>query len=318
MIEVRVPATVANLGPGFDCLGLALSLYNTIEVYEEKENGAGPRVQVCGEGEGELPDGDENLTWAVFQSVFRRVAGEPPPSLRLRTTNRIPLARGLGSSASAIVGGILAANRLAGDPLSAEQVLELAAEKEGHPDNVAAALGGGVTICWESEDDGQGAARPSGTGRYRSLSLPPPPGITVAVAIPSFSLSTRKARAALPATVPLPDASFNAARTALLVAAVLQGRNDLLAEATRDRLHQPYRRSLVPGLEEALAAGRRAGALGVGLSGAGPSVFALVGAGTDARDVAAWMARAFAQRGVQCRTWCGDIAARGAEVKKRP
>jgi homoserine kinase len=290
MIRVRVPATSANLGPGFDALGLALRLHNILEL----EPAESPAIEVDGEGAGTLPRDPSHLAYRAALAVHAR-AGRAPGAFRMRQQNRIPLGRGLGSSAAAIVSGAVAANALLGDPLDRQALLDLAAELEGHPDNVAAALFGGLVVC---------AGTPSGI-RWVRLA---PPALRAVVAVPAFAVSTREARRLLPARVPFEDAVFNVTRTALLVAALGAGRTDLLGDATEDRLHQPYRAALVPGLDHALAAARRAGAHGVALSGSGPSVLAL----GDAAGIGEAIADAFRGAGVACRTFAVEIDVDGA------
>lgn len=259
-IRVRVPASSANLGPGFDALGMALGLYNEIEV---ELTGTGLALEVEGEGAEKLHSlGERNL---VVRSVTETLAGLglPVDGVRVRMVNRIPLSRGLGSSSAAAMGGVAAAVALAGTALSPEELLALALPFEGHPDNITAALLGGLTVSTVVE------------GKVRCMKLPVPDGLQAIAVIPEFHLSTAKARRALPHTVPRADAVFNVGRVALLLAAMQSGRLDLLREATRDRLHQPYRAPLVPGMEEVLVEGERAGALACFLSGAGPTLLAL-------------------------------------------
>ena len=290
MIRVRVPATSANLGPGFDALGLALRLHNVLELEPAEE----PAIEVEGEGAATLPRDPSHLAYRAALAVHAR-AGRPARAFRIRQRNRIPLGRGLGSSAAAIVAGAVVANALLGDPLDRQGLLDLAAELEGHPDNVAAALLGGLVVC---------ADTPSGI-RWVRLT---PPALAAVVAVPEFAVSTREARRLLPPQVPFGDAVFNVTRTALLVAALTAGRTDLLGQATEDRLHQPYRAALVPGLEEAFAAARRAGAHGVALSGSGPTVLAL----GEAAGIGEAIARAFRAAGVACRTFAVEIDLDGA------
>jgi len=297
MIRVRVPATSANLGPGFDALGLALRLYNTLELWDADA----PAIEVEGEGAGTLPRDPSHLAYRAARAVVKRAgraARRPPEAFGIRQRNHIPLARGLGSSAAAIVGGAVAANARLGGPLGLQALLDLAAELEGHPDNVAPALLGGFVAC---------AATPSGVRWLRLAS----PSLAAVLAVPECAVSTVEARRLLPAEVPFADAVFNVSRTALLVGALSAGRTDLLAEATEDRLHQPYRAALVPGLAEVLAAARRAGAWGAVLSGSGPSVLAF----GDAPGIGAAMAEAFRAAGVGCRTLGVQIDTEGAVVE---
>ncbi len=270
---MRVPATSANLGPGFDALGLALAWYDEVSA---QIGGAGVRVTVEGEGAGEVPTDESHLVAETMLATFDRLGVDRPAGLALRAYNRIPHARGLGSSSAAIVAGILLARGLVDDgapglsKLAREttqnfgdaETLRLAAELEGHPDNVAPCLLGGFTIAW---------TEPSGA---RAVRLTPAPAIRPVVLIPDKRALTAEARAALPASVPHDDAAYNAGRAALLVHA-LTSEPDLLFRATEDRLHQQYR---APGMPETAALVARLRETGVAavVSGAGPSVLVLL------------------------------------------
>jgi homoserine kinase len=258
-LRVRVPASTANLGPGFDALALALALYN--EVVAEESDGV--RVAVEGEGAGRLPADERNVVARGVRSAYE-AAGRRFRGCTLACVNRIPPARGLGSSAAAWVGGLVAGNALLGAPLSREALLTLAARAEGHPDNVAAALFGGLTVSCASPDG------------VMALTLPVASRLTWVVLIPEITGSTAEARAVLPPTVSRLDAVFNVQRVALLLAALQADRPDRLPPALEDRLHEPYRLDLFPWMTEVAAAARRAGALGCVLSGAGPSLLAVV------------------------------------------
>jgi homoserine kinase len=269
-VQVRVPASTANLGPGFDALGLALALYNEVTAQEADAIS----VTVEGEGIGKVPTGERNVVVrgvrAAYEAAGRRFAG-----CAVRCLNRIPLARGLGSSAAAWVSGLVAGNALLGSPLDRAALLTLAARAEGHPDNVAAALYGGLTVSC------------SGPNEVTAVSLPVPPNLRWVVLVPEITSSTAEARAVLPPTVPRADAVFNVQRVALLLASLQADRTDGLRVALEDRLHEPYRLSLFPWMPDVVAAARRAGALGCVLSGAGPAVLAVVAG--DGQDVAAAM-----------------------------
>lgn len=280
LVRVRVPASTANLGPGFDALGMALGLYNEIEV---EITGIGLSLEVEGDGAERLQAlGTQNLVARAVAGTLEKL-GRQADGLRVRMLNHIPLSRGLGSSAAAVMGGVAAAVALAEASLDPEVMLDFALPLEGHPDNITPALLGGLTVASVV------------SGRVRCVKLPVPEGLSVVAVIPEFHLSTAKARRALPPTVPRADAIFNVGRVALLLAALQTGRLELLREAARDRLHQPYRAPLVPGMDEVLAEGESAGALACFLSGAGPTLLALVtgdGAEIGERMVACWMARA--------------------------
>ncbi|MTI79318.1 MAG: homoserine kinase [Firmicutes bacterium] len=258
MIRVHVPATTANLGPGFDCLGMALKLYNIVEM---EEISAGLAVEIHGDGAADIPRDESNIVYQAAHSVFKEVAYQPS-GLRIKLTNQIPVCRGLGSSAAAIVGGLIAANKLSGSKLTNDKLLELAVRVEGHPDNVAPALLGGITVSTAVE------------GEVQYMKITPPAGMKTVVAVPDFQLSTKLAREVLPSQVSLNDAVFNVGRAALLVTALCQGDLSKLCYAMEDRLHQNYRASLVPGMKKVLAAARLVGAKGVVLSGAGPTLIA--------------------------------------------
>jgi homoserine kinase len=244
---------------------------------------------VDGEGADRLPRDARNLVVRGARRVYD-AAGRPFRGLRVHQRNRIPPGRGLGSSATAWLGGMLGANGLLGEPLDREAVMALAVEEEGHPDNLAAALHGGLTVtCWDAE-------------AHAVVSLPVPAVLRFALLVPDREASTAEARAALPGQYPRPDAVFNVGRTALLLAALARERWDLLGDAMADRLHQPYRgRTLFPWLARVIAAARQAGAFGAALSGAGPSVLAVARAG-DAKAVADAMHEALSRDGLGSRT----------------
>jgi homoserine kinase len=280
MVRVRVPASTANLGPGFDALGMALGLYNEVEV---ELTGDGLSLEVQGEGAERLQAlGERNLVARSVTGTLERL-GVPAGGVRIRMENSIPLSRGLGSSSAAALGGVAAAAALAGASLPPEEILDLALPFEGHPDNITPALLGGLTVSTLVE------------GRVRCVKLPVPAELRAVAVIPEFHLSTAKARKALPPSVPRADAIFNVGRVALFLGAMQTGRLDLLREAAQDRLHQPYRAPLVPGMAEVLAEGERAGALACFLSGAGPTLLALVtgdGRAVGERMAACWKAQA--------------------------
>jgi len=282
-VQVRVPATTANLGSGFDIFGLALQLYNLFTLTITSEPGWRARVPP----NVRLPTDDRNLVFRAARVLFTRV-GVTLPGLHLSLTMHIPLARGLGSSSSAIVGGLMAANQLTGNTVDRDTLLTMAVAIEGHPDNVTPALMGGLTLSYTVE------------AQHHYVTLPFPSELTLVVAMPDFELSTAQARAVLPTQVSRADAIFNCSRTALLVHALQSRQYALLAPAMDDHLHQPYRAALVPGMTAAIAAGYAAGAHGVALSGAGPTLLAIAETAPDA--VAHALQEAFAHHGVTCRT----------------
>ncbi|MEK6661000.1 MAG: homoserine kinase [candidate division NC10 bacterium] len=259
--RVRVPASTANLGSGFDTLGMALTLYNEVELTDE---GEGVQLLVEGEGKSALEKaGPQNLVLRAVKDTLRELDAHPS-GLRVRQFNRIPLRRGLGSSAAACLGGIAAAARLAGVELSTDEILARALPFEGHPDNITPALLGGLTVSGVIE------------GRIVSARIRVPKHLMAIAVIPSLEIATKRAREALPQQVPFQDAVFNLNRLALLLAGLTMDRLELLAPGSEDRLHQPYRAVLLPGMEAILEEGRRAGALATFLSGAGSSLLALI------------------------------------------
>ncbi|GIP45486.1 homoserine kinase [Paenibacillus sp. J45TS6] len=259
IVRVKVPASTANLGPGFDSLGMALTLYSYIEMQQAEET----CIALHGEHLDGIPTDKSNLIYKVAQRVFEE-AGVEIPELSISMYSEVPLTRGLGSSASAIIGALVAANELIGSPLSKDRLFTLATQIEKHPDNVGASLFGGfVATAWDGDN-----------AHY--VKIDPPKELEILAVIPRFQLSTTKAREALPKVLSLQDAVYNISRSSLLVGAVAAGRYDLLASAMRDRIHQPYRAELVPGMAEILEQAPLRGALGASLSGAGPTVLALV------------------------------------------
>ena len=265
-VRVRVPATSANLGPGFDALGLALGLYDDVVV---RVADSGLQVDVAGEGAGEVDRGRRNLVVRAIRAAFDRLGGQPR-GREVVCANRIPHGRGLGSSAAAIVAGITAARGLVLGGMSDEDALSLATELEGHADNVAACLLGGLTIAWSD------TAAPGGV---TALRLEPHAELAPVAIVPTTRLSTSKARKLLPATVPHADAAANAGRAALLTEALTR-RPDLLLPATQDRLHQDYRAPAMRRTAATVATLRAAGVAAT-VSGAGPSVLALAVSGDD-------------------------------------
>lgn len=283
-MKIRVPATSANLGPGFDTLGMALELYNTVEM---EFRPSGLTIEVEGLGKGTIPTDERNIIYQSAQKVFQ-LANRPVNGLYMKLTNAIPLSRGLGSSAAAIVGGIVAANQLCEGMLDLQTLLQIATDMEGHPDNVVPAMLGGFTIAGLEQ------------GKVRYVRLDPLTSLKAVVAVPEFTLATHKSRGVLPSHISLQDAVFNVSRTAFLVAALGLGHISLLGMAMDDRLHQPYRCSLVPGMEDVWQAAKQAGALSAALSGAGPSLLAF--ATTSAEEIGQAMQQAFREHGI-----CSDI-----------
>ena len=262
-IRVKAPATTANLGPGYDCLGMALDLWNWLEVIPAADFVAGCHsVEIVGHGAGELATDSSNLIYRSMQFLYQEAGQELPP-VRLRCDNEIPLARGLGSSAAAIAGGLVAANALAGGAFTAQDLLEMAATIEGHPDNVAAAVLGGLQLVLTDER------------QLHTAPIATPPDMQLVLFIPEVRIATEDARAVLPSQISVADAVHNASRVGLLVAGMATNHPEYLRLATEDRIHQPYRRPLFPAMKIIFAAALDAGALGVFLSGSGSTILAL-------------------------------------------
>jgi homoserine kinase len=306
-VFVKVPATSANLGPGFDALGLALDLWNETE-FTLAESFC---LQIEGEGAQRLAINEKNLIVRSARRLYERV-NQRMPALSIRCVNRIPLASGLGSSAAAILTGLLGANTLLGSPLINEEILNMAVEMEGHPDNLAPALLGGLVVS--TLEEGKVVARKltiaadfvsSGSGRAASP-------LHLTVVLPEFSLPTKRARAVLPDQVPIKDAVRNISRAVLLAEAFRAGDLDLLGQAMSDALHQPYRLPLIPGAREAMEAAKGAGASSVALSGAGPSLIAF-SAMHDA-DPGKAMKQAFESAGLTTRIFELKISEHGAQI----
>lgn len=274
---VRVPASSANLGPGYDSFGLALGLYD-IFTAEAADTWL---VEVGGEGAGELSSGADNQVARAMAAVFE-ASGSEVAAAHVVCENAVPTGRGLGSSSAAIVGGLALGNALAGQPLTLEELFRIAVRLEGHPDNVAAALFGALTLSWS--DDGEPSC----------AILQPTCGLAVVAVIADQPLATVDARNLLPATVPHADAAFNAGRAGLLVSGLLLGSSELVGAGLADRLHEPYRAAAVPDLEQVREALVEAGADGAVLSGAGPTVVGIVTAEDD--DAALARAAGVAER----------------------
>jgi homoserine kinase len=292
-VHVRIPATSANLGPGFDALGLALALHN--EVVAEVRDGVS--VKIDGEGADRLARDGANVVARGVKLAFE-AAGRAFRGCALECVNRIPTSRGLGSSAAAWVGGLVAGNALLGSPLSKDALLGLAARAEGHPDNVAAAIFGGLTVsCGTAEG-------------VTSVTLPVTKSLAWVVLVPEVTSATAEARALLPRSVPREDAVFNVQRVALLLAGLQTAVPAALSVALEDRLHQPYRLKLFPWMPEVVAAARAAGALGCVLSGAGPSLLAVVAG--DGGAVGRAMEDALSRAGVRGRAQTLDVDSTGA------
>ena len=287
MIKVRVPATTANLGPGFDCLGLALKLYLNLKI-EEKEQGL--IIEYQGEGAEKFSSKKDTLIGKSAELVLKKAGWDKSKKgLKIEVFNQIPITRGLGSSASAIIGGIVGAAKLHNIDLTNQEMLELALPLEGHMDNIVPALIGGLTLAYKI-----------GQEEIKWARIKTPPDLRVVVGIPDFTLSTEKMRKALPQKVYLPEAVFNLSRSALLVNALQNSDWDVLAEAMEDRLHQPYRAPFIPGIEDIFLKIKKTGLAGVALSGSGPSVVSLTKKGRE-EEISKIMKDAFLNTGITCR-----------------
>ena len=257
-VKMHVPATTANLGPGFDCLGLALDLWNDVEI---SFTGSALQIEIEGEGQEVLPRNQQNLIFRSIKLLVEKYSREIPNGILIRCANRIPVASGMGSSSSAVIAGLMAANKLLELRISQNEILKAGLELEGHVDNIAACLLGGLVIV--------GLTLDSLVTRRISIQQ-----LKTTIAFPDISLSTHQARNALPRNFKIHDIVFNISRTAMLIDSFSRGDFQFLKTAMEDRIHQPYRLELIPGAEEAMQAAIGAGADGVAISGAGPSIIA--------------------------------------------
>lgn len=293
---IRVPGTTANCGPGFDAVGMACTIYNYLTIEETGNHEI--HVEVEGEGIGQIPDSERNIAVQAALSVFDRVHYDHTGFV-MRMNNAVPLARGLGSSAAAIVGGLVAANLLTGEQMSTADLLDMATAIEGHPDNVAPALLGGVTVSFM---DGMHA---------KSLRFVPPTPLTMVVAVPNFPLTTSAARQVLPNQVAYQDAVFNVSRSALLIGSLCSGDYRYLSSALEDKLHQPYRKPLIKGVESVFAAAQQAGAIGTAISGSGPCIIAFTT--NNAQKIGEAMASAFQSHDVAACYHVLELDTQGAQ-----
>lgn len=263
LITFKIPATSANIGSGFDSVGLALNLYNEIHIYENY-NSKKIEFEIFGEGENEISKKD-NMIYSAMKLVFKKLKSKPNKGYIIKCINRIPLSRGLGSSSAAIIGGLLCSNFILGNKLKIEKdILNMAVQIEGHPDNVAPAiLGGIVSGVVKKEED------------FKYIKIKPPKNLKAIVSIPDFYLSTEIARNILPKEITRKDAIFNISRAALLTSALFSNRLDLLEIATEDKIHQDYRAKFIPNLNQLFKETKKAGAYSVTISGAGSSILAL-------------------------------------------
>ncbi|MCL1906105.1 MAG: homoserine kinase [Clostridiales bacterium] len=299
-MKIRIPATTANVGCGYDTFGMALSYYNHIECAEADV----PCVHISGYGEQYLPRDERNLMLRAAKAVYD-TAGRGPLKLSLTVRNNIPLSRGMGSSSAAIVGGLYSANQMLGQPLTTEKLLEIATEMEGHPDNVAPALLGGFLIIVRERKE------------QRVKRIEPPVSLMAVLAVPDFSVSTARARAILPRMVPLTDAVYNVSHAAMLAVCLADGDLPGFGDMLKDRLHQPYRFGLIPGAKDVAAAAVSKGALGCVISGSGPTMIAFCSGGKElCTEIGHAMRQAFAAHRVEAQIINVAPDNRGTHIEK--
>ena len=303
-VVVQVPASSANLGAGYDCLGVALALTNRVEVEVRGWSRGAIELTVDGEGRNELREDHDNRFVRGLEAALVQGRGRLPEDIgwRISMDNTIPLARGLGSSAAATVAGIVAANALMGGPLTLEDQLRIATEIEGHPDNAAASLLGGFVVAAAVD------------GAVEAVRFEAPRDVRAVLFIPELRLSTDAMRKALPKSVPLDDAVANLAAVAIGVAGMAAGRTDLLRRLTVDRLHEPYRAAVYPQLTRLVQAAREAGALGACLSGAGSTILAFADSMADIARIEGALSAVAADTDLPGRMVVVEPRNQGAEV----
>ncbi len=308
-VSVKVPATTANIGPGFDCLGMALPIYNTITIEETVLPGTGVEINVLADNDSidqlsldHVPSDENSIVYKAVELLYNSI-GQSPSELKINIHSNIPVARGLGSSSSVIVGALIAANELLGRPADEVALLSIACEIEGHPDNITPAIVGGLVISSQEED---------GSVVYRKLEWPDDWAVTVCV--PDFELSTDIARSVLPKEVPMKDAIFNAKRLAMFVQAVHTKDSELMKLALQDRLHQPYRMKLVPGLDKIIDNLRHFdNVLGCVLSGAGSSIL-VISERNDLDKIRTIVKDTWADQNIKCDIKTLSVENNGAQI----
>ncbi len=297
-VAVKIPASTTNLGPGFDVLGMALNLYNIVEM---EVSDSGLNIEINGEGADIISRDKTNMVYMSAKKVFDRI-GEKVPPLNIKLNNNIPLARGLGSSGTAIIGGLIAGNIISSAGLTEQDILNMAAEIDGHPDNVAASIFGGIVI----------ASMNNGSVAYMKI-MPPKP-IKVVAVVPDFHLLTTDARAVLPEKVDIQTAVFNIGRASLLVASLATGDFKHLGISTEDKLHQPYRAKLIPGIDDVFDAAKSADSeSAVAISGAGSSVVAFC-CNDKSEQIGENMRKAFLKHNIKSHVMIMDIDYKGTEI----
>jgi len=304
-VTVTVPASTANLGPGFDCIGAALTLYNQFKfTCLDSSLPEGVRITVTGTEAALVNLSTDNLVYQTFLKYYQYL-NQTPPSVEIEIKLGVPLARGLGSSATAIVGGLVGANQLAGEPLNQIELMKLAIALEGHPDNVVPTLLGGCCLAAKREE----------TNSWEICDIPWHTEILPVVAIPNFELSTQAAREVLPHDYSRGDAIFNIAHFGLLLRGLTTGRGEWLQTALHDRIHQPYRKTLIPGYDAVATAAVEAGAYGMVISGAGPTLLALVPS-SQATAVVTAMTAAWQEEGIKAQVQTLALDTQGTRVSK--
>jgi homoserine kinase len=298
LVTVRVPATSANLGPGFDSIGIAMDLFNTVSIEASDEFG----VNLAGEGVDVLSEGQDNLVYQGLLAVYEKLQ-RPVPPLKLSCENWVPLARGLGSSSAALVAGLVAGNEFLGHPLSTQALLQIATKMEGHPDNVTPALFGGLQVAVMNGKT------------VEHIRVPLAADLGIVVFVPNFTMLTAEARGILPKQLSRADAIHNISRASLLIAAMATGSITHLKIAMEDVLHQPYRSKIFPAMPDFIQSAVDAGAAGAALSGAGSCILAFT-LGNEAR-VADAMMETSAQTGVEGKTIITRVCYSGAQVIER-
>ncbi len=308
-ISVKVPATSANLGPGFDCMGLALPIYNTVTIEETVLPGTGIEINVIADSDAidpmslsHIPLDENSIVYKAVELLYNSI-GQTPSELKITIHSSIPVTRGLGSSSSVIVGALLAANELLGRPADEAALLSIATEIEGHPDNVAPAILGGLIIAAQEDD---------GSVTYRKLEWPQEWAITVCV--PDFELATEIARSVLPKEVPMKDAIFNAQRLAMFIQAVNTKDSELMKTALKDRLHQPYRMKLIPGLDKIMDNLKHfENVLGCVISGAGSTIL-VISEKNDLDKIRNVVKETWANQNIKCDIKTLPVENMGAQV----
>jgi len=298
-VRVKIPASTTNLGPGFDCLGLALKLYNIIEIEEIRKDKVG--IEIEGEGKNDIPQNEKNIIFPAIKRVFDK-AGKKISRIKIRQINNIPPGKGLGSSAATRIGGIVCASNFLGMNLSREEILKLAASLEGHPDNAAASLLGGLVIVIPQKEN------------FRWIKIDLPLELKVIIALPEIRIPTQKAREILPQNFSLEDIVFNLSRMGTLIYSLVKGEWEYLMLATEDKLHQKYRETLLPGMREAIESALKSGAKGAFLSGAGSGIVAL--AENKEEKIGKSMQKAFLKRGITSKIMTLRIDREGLKILK--